>query len=81
MDWEGKMPIQGKAAIRIEGGGRKSGYPDGAKIKERRGRRATGTWLVGERGEVIRIEGFGRTGGYPDRGFSQPVEKMIVKRR
>ena len=58
LDWEGKMPIQGKAAIRIEGGGRKSGYPDGAKSKERRGRWATGTWLVGDRGEVIRIEGF-----------------------
>ena len=56
--WEMKGPIRGRAEIRIEGGGRKDGYPDGARSRERSVRWATGTWMVGDRGEVIRIEGF-----------------------
>ena len=33
--WERKRPIRGRAEIRIEGGGRKKGYLDGARNREK----------------------------------------------
>ena len=44
--WERKRPIRGRAEIRIEGGGRKKGYLDGARNREKMSVRQRGLgWL------------------------------------